>query len=207
VNTVIAYLRAHRGARRGLSVLSVVLVLVAVGLIGYPFFTDLWGNRVQKRLASQIDQPEIEDRYRARTLRDGDALTDIKIPKLGVDTTVVQGISRSALRAGAGHYPDTPLPCEQGNVAIAGHRTTFGKPFADVDQLKLGDTIILETPVGSCTYQVSRDPFITHPRDTAVIANTPNQRTLTLTTCHPKGSARQRLIVQATLVSGSATSA
>ncbi len=67
------------------------------------------------------------------------------------------------MRAGAGHYPDTPLPCEDGNVGIAGHRTTYGKPFANLDQLGPGDTIILETPIGSCTYEVTKQPFIVSP--------------------------------------------
>jgi sortase A len=117
---------------------------------------------------------------------------------------VVEGTTASALRAGAGHYPQTPLPCETGNVSIAGHRTTYGKPFHNVDLLKPGDDIILTTPIGSCTYKVDRQ-FIVRPEDTSVIAPTPDG-VLTLTTCHPKGSARQRLIIRATL-QGPATSA
>ncbi len=158
MDALVGYLRGHRGARRGLSVSSVVLVLVAVGLIGYPVFTNLYEDWLQGRLGRQLDTKDLADRYRQRSLGDGDPLTDIKIPKLGVSTTVVEGTSSGALRAGAGHYPQSPLPCEGGNVAIAGHRTTYGKPFADVDKLAVGDTIDLETPVGSCIYQVSRPP-------------------------------------------------
>ena len=197
---LIRYLRRHRGARRSLSGLSVVLGVVAVGLLAFPLVSDAYENWLQQGLGKELESPESARRYQEGTLQDGDALTDITIPKLGVSTTVVQGISNTALRAGAGHYPQTPLPCQEGNVAIAGHRTTYGKPFADMDRLSVGDTITLDTPVGSCTYQVSKAPFVTHPRDFTVVANTPGQRTLTLTTCHPKGSARERLIVQATLV-------
>ena len=118
---------------------------------------------------------------------------------------VVEGTTASALRAGAGHYPETPLPCEDGNVSIAGHRTTYGQPFHDVDQLAVGDEITLETPIGTCTYAVSQAPFPVAPTATEVVANTPDAATLTLTTCHPKGSARQRLIVRATLVRTSAS--
>jgi sortase A len=200
MEALIGYLRAHRWARRSLSGSSVIMVMVSVGLIGYPVFTNVYEDWLQGRLGRQLAEPGLADRYRNRTLGDGDALTDIKIPKLGVDTTVVEGTSSNALRAGAGHYPQSPLPCETGNVAIAGHRTTYGKPFADVDRLAVGDTITLETPVGSCAYQVSRPPFVTRPDDWSVVANNPTARTLTLTTCHPKGSARQRLVVQATLV-------
>ena len=200
MDALVGYLRGHRWALRGLSLSSGVLVLVAVGLIGYPVFTNVYEDWLQRRLGKQLTSPDMADRYRQRSLGDGDPLTNIEIPKLGVATTVVQGISSTALRAGAGHYPQSPLPCEDGNVAIAGHRTTYGKPFADVDRLAVGDTITLETPVGSCTYQVSRPPFITQPNDWSVVRNNPTIRTLTLTTCHPKGSARQRLVVQATLV-------
>jgi sortase A len=203
VDGLIRYLRDHRGARRGLSALSVLLAVVAVGLLAFPLVTNVYQSWRQDRLGKELKSEESAKRYREGNLQDGDALTDMSIPKLGVDATVVEGISNSALRAGAGHYPQTALPCQDGNVAIAGHRTTYGKPFADVDRLAVGDTILLETPVGSCTYQVTKAPFITHPRDWAVVANAPNQRILTLTTCHPKGSAKERLIVQATLVNAS----
>ena len=202
MDALIGYLRRHRWARRSLSASSGILVLVAVGLLGYPLFTNLYENWLQGRLGRQLASEDLTQRYRSRSVGDGDALTDIRIAKLGVDTTVVEGTSNDALRAGAGHYPKSPLPCEPGNVAIAGHRTTYGKPFADLDRLSVGDTIVLETPVGSCTYQVSRPPFVTHPRDWSVVANNPAVRSLTLTTCHPKGSARQRLVVQATMVDG-----
>ena len=207
METVIGYLRAHRGARRGISVLSVAMVLTAVGLLAYPLFTNLYQDRLQGRLARQLASGELADRYKADNLQVGDALTKISMEKLGVETTVVEGTTDSALRAGAGHYPQTPLPCEDGNVSIAGHRTTYGKPFADIDRLQAGDRITLQTPVGSCTYQVAGAPLITHPQDWGVVANTPGQKTLTLTTCHPKGSARQRLVVKATLVEGPLTKA
>src|SRR5919205_1099741 len=90
----------------------------------------------------------------------GDPITKISIPAADLKPTVGGGgTGASALRAGAGHYPNTPLPGEEGNVAIAGHRTTYGKPFANLDRLKVGDEIFLETPVGNYTYKVTKDPF------------------------------------------------
>lgn len=207
MDSLINLLRRSRGARFGLSALSVALFVAAVGLLGYPVYTNVYQSRVQGRLDRQIASPEHVARYKAGKLEDGDALTRIKMPSLGVDVVVVEGTSGSALRAGAGHYPKTPLPCEAGNVAIAGHRTTYGKPFANVDRLKVGDTIILETPVGSCTYEVSMAPFITAPTDFSVVADDPSVHALTLTTCHPKGSAKERLIVKATLAKGAAAKA
>ena len=202
MDRLIQYLRTHGWARKGLSVLSVALVVGAVGLLGYPLYTNFYQGRVQDRLSDELASPDLQQKYRDGKIGVGESLTRIQIPKLGVDTIVVEGTTASALRAGAGHYPDTALPCENGNVGIAGHRTTYGKPFANLDQLAPGDTIILQTPIGSCTYEVTKQPFIVAPTNLEVVANTPTTRDLTLTTCHPKHSARQRLIVKAKFVSG-----
>lgn len=197
---VVRFLRANRWARRGLSFLSVALLVAAVGMLGYPFYTNFYANRTQDRLERQMASPDLAQSYRQGKLQVGDALTRIKIPAINVDTVVVEGTSASALRAGAGHYPSTPLPCEPGNVAIAGHRTTYGKPFYNVDRLKAGDEIILTTPIGTCVYRVRGTPTIHSPKDWSVIANDPSRSELTLTSCHPKGSAKQRIVVKADLV-------
>jgi sortase A len=188
-------------------VLSGVLLAAAVGVLGYPVYTNVIHDRTQSRLDREFASPATRQAYRQRTLADGDALTRIKIPAIGVDTVVVEGTSASALRAGAGHYPSTPLPCEQGNVGIAGHRTTYGKPFNQLDRLKNGDVVILETPVGTCTYTVTAEPRVIMPNDLSVVANDPAKQMLTLTTCHPKGSASRRLVVQATRTKGLGQSA
>ncbi|HEX6596545.1 MAG TPA: class E sortase [Acidimicrobiales bacterium] len=193
---MIELLRTKPWARRGISALSVVLLLGGVALVGYPFFTNVWQSRIQSQLDKQLASPELEQAYRARAVETGDSLTRIRIPALDVDAVVVEGVTPSALRAGAGHYPQTPLPCEAGNVSIAGHRTTYGKPFGNLDRLKAGDTIELTTPIGGCVYQLTKAPFIVEPTDMSVLEAT-GDRTVTLTTCHPKGSAAQRLIVQA----------
>jgi sortase A len=196
----LANFRSRPGPRVALTVASVALLGVAIGTIGYPFYTNLLQERLQSRLDRQIESPELRAAYVRRDVSEGDSLTRIKIPDIRIDVVVVEGTSTDALRAGAGHYAHTPLPCEIGNVAIAGHRTTYGRPFHNLDQLKVGQEITLDTPIGSCTYQVSTEPFVVSPEATEVLDNTPDEATLTLTTCHPKGSARQRLIVKATLV-------
>ena len=196
---LIDLLRTKPWLRRTLSGLSVVLLLGGLGLVGYPFATNMWQGRIQDKLEEQIASPELQQAYKERKVETGDSLTRIKIPSIGLDTVVVEGITPSALRAGAGHYPTTPLPCEGGNVSIAGHRTTYGRPFGNVDQLKPGATIELTTPIGGCVYQVAKDPYVVAPSDMSVIDPT-GERSLTLTTCHPKGSAAQRLIIRATWV-------
>lgn len=209
MEAVFQFFRRNRLAYQGMSVLLLVLVVSAVGLLGYPVYTNFEQGRIQDRKQTQLASPALKQRYENRQLQDGDALTRIRIPKIGVDMVVVEGTTPSALKAGAGHYRGTPLPCEMGNVSIAGHRTTYGKPFAQLDRLAKGDKITLSTPRGSCEYVVSDrgeapNPFVVQPEEIAIVANTPGERNLTLTTCHPKGSARQRLIIRAHLITGAA---
>jgi sortase A len=196
---LVELLRSKPWVRRALSGLSVLLLLGGVALVGYPFFTNVWQDRVQDRLTRQLATPQLEQAYRERRVGTGDSLTRVKIPRLGVDVVVVEGTTPSALRAGAGHYAETALPCEMGNFGVAGHRTTFGKPFANIDQLRPGDTIQVQTPVGGCEYRVSQDPWVVDPGEMTVLDPTPD-KALTFTTCHPKGSAKERLIVRATWV-------
>ena len=193
---LVELLRTKPWLRRTLSGVSILLLLGGVALVGYPFATNVWQDRLQGRLKKQLASPHLEQAYRDRRIGTGDSLTRLKIPALDVDVVVVEGTTPSALRAGAGHYSNTALPCDVGNVAIAGHRTTFGKPFGNIDRLKPGDVIELATPIGGCTYEVSRAPFIVEPQNLSPLDPT-TDRVLTLTTCHPKGSAAQRLIVQA----------
>lgn len=201
ISRLVGALRPRPWARMLLTTASIGLAVGAVATIGYPFYTNLLQSRIQSRLDRQLSSEELKQDYLDRNVQVGDSLTRISIPELDVNVVVVEGTTASALRAGAGHYPETPLPCEVGNVAIAGHRTTYGRPFADMQLLDEGDAITLTTPIGECTYTVSSKPFVVTPKDIGVVANTPNQSILTLTTCHPKGSARERLVVQAELVS------
>jgi sortase A len=163
-------------------------------------YTNLYQGRLQSKLAIQFKNDATKKAFVAGETAIGDPITKISIPAADLKpTVVVEGTGASALRAGAGHYPNTPLPGEEGNVAIAGHRTTYGKPFANLDHLKPGDEILLETPIGKNVYKVSREPFVVPNTQWDVISQTPGH-TLTLTTCHPKGSAKQRLVVKAEMV-------
>ena len=146
----------------------------------------------------------------------GEAAGTIRIPTIGIGWTVVEGIARSTLKKGAGHMPATPLPGQPGNAVVSGHRTTFGAPFHNADDLEAGDLIFWDSPIiGTHTY-VIRDTQIVRPTalwvtghlmfDDGSVRPAPGQQAgsawLTLTTCHPKFSARQRLIVFAELVDG-----
>jgi sortase A len=123
-----------------------------------------------------------------------------KIERLQEGWNVVEGVRLSDLKNGAGHMPQTPLPGQPGNAVISGHRTTYGQPFHELDLLEADDRILVETAIGTHTYAV-REVFVVQPTELSVIENR-DGAWLTLTTCNPKFSARERLIVQAELIAG-----
>ena len=130
----------------------------------------------------------------------GSAFAFLRIPKIGLDTVLFDGVDAATLRKGPGHMPGTPLPGHPGNSVLSGHRTTYGRPFFDLDLLEVGDTIEIESEVGIHIYEV-REIRIVLPTDFWVTYDR-SGAWLTLTTCHPKFSARERLIVWAEMVSG-----
>jgi sortase A len=128
---------------------------------------------------------------------EGDAIARIEIPSIGVDKIVVAGVSTADLKKGPGHYPDTPMPGQLGNSAIAAHRTTYGQPFFDIDKVQPGDEVVMTTPAGRFVYRVTGTTVVT-PADYWVVSTTdPTQATLTLTSCDPKWTARNRIVVSA----------
>ncbi|HEY5579326.1 MAG TPA: sortase [Acidimicrobiia bacterium] len=130
----------------------------------------------------------------------GEPVGRITIARIGVDHVLMEGVDRGTLKSGPGHMPWTPLPGQPGNAVISGHRTTYGAPFFDLDQVEPGDLIEVETLRGVHVYAV-RESLIVTPIDVWVTESRPGAW-LTLTTCNPKFSARQRLVVVAELVEG-----
>lgn len=122
----------------------------------------------------------------------------ISIPAIGVDWPIYEGVDLSVLNNGPGHYSHSPKPCRAGNAAIAGHRTTHGAPFNKLDLLKSGDVINITTSAGDCTYKYLRTEIVS-PNNVSVVMPKAGGNLLTLTACHPKGSAAQRIVVTATL--------
>lgn len=131
----------------------------------------------------------------------GEPLGRLRIPDIGLSWVVVEGVAFRDLRSGAGHMPDTPIPGQPGNAVISGHRTTWGAPFNELDELEPGDRIFWDSAViGTHTYVV-REVIIVEP--TALWVTDPRDDAwLTLTTCHPEFSAAERLIVFAEMVDG-----
>jgi sortase A len=212
-------------------------VLITVGLLILLFVAyQLWGTgiyeaRAQSDLESQFNRDLARQGSQSTTTTsgatsttaptattapatlspvpaDGDPVGVIKIDKIGVDKVVVEGTSVPDLRKGPGHYTGSPLPGQLGNAAIAGHRTTYGAPFGDLDQLAQGDKISVRTLTGTWDYKVLNDyPIAVKPNQTEVLDPTTDPATgqpvatLTLTTCEPKYQATERLVVKAQLTS------
>lgn len=121
----------------------------------------------------------------------------IVIPRLGLDLVTYEGVDPWTLRHGPGRWEVTAQPGRVGNAVFAGHRTTYTRPFYDIDLIQVGDEVTFVNPTGVFTYRVTRffvvddsDVWIAEPTDTP---------TFTLFACHPKGSERQRYVVQGDL--------
>lgn len=148
-------------------------------------------ERQQQRLEEALFDPP--ERVVQRKPLKGDAIARISIPTIGVSDYVVEGTDTASLRKGPGHYPETPLPGDPGTAAIAGHRTTYGAPFRDIDQLKRGDRIDLDMADGRFIYRVTRTKIV-DDSDLSVLDEV-GYKQLILSACHPLYSAAQRVIV------------
>jgi sortase A len=135
----------------------------------------------------------------------GRAFALIQIPAIDVERVVVEGVGRDDLRKGPGHVPSTMMPGQPGTFGVSGHRTTYGAPFYRLDELRKGDRILIATQAWVFAYTVSRTQIVL-PTDVWVLDDVPGpggkpKPTITLTTCNPRYSARQRLIVFGDLTS------
>lgn len=130
---------------------------------------------------------------------EGDAIVRMRIARLNLDAVVVNGTSTADLRRGPGRHLETFMPGERELVYIAGHRTTYGAPFADIDALKAGDTVLLELPYASFEYVVTRHRIV-DDNDLSVLESQ-NHEQLVLQACHPRFLASERYLVYARPVS------
>ena len=178
-------------------IVSGVLLLIDAGttLVWEEPVSGFTAEREQTKLKEALVDPP--QRVLRRTPLEGDAIAKLEIPAIGVDDYVVEGTDVDTLRKGPGHYPETPLPGEPGTTAIAGHRTTYGAPFRNIDQLERGDRIIVDMPDGRFVYRTTRTKVV-DDSDFSVLDSVGYQQ-LVLTACHPLYSAAQRVVVFARL--------
>ena len=222
--------RRVRRILRGLGLALLTAGLLVAVLV--PAVDRLDGHRQQTR-ADELrqdwrDEPTVSavagEPAGAAGIPVGSTVAVLHVPRLGAEyrRVVVEGTGQTQPAQGPGHYVGTAMPGRPGNFALAGHRVGDGSPFLDLDRLRPGDPVVVETPDAWFTYRVlgdartgdfAGDPSgipgrrVVAPTDVEVVSPTPGEAPdapatgayLTLTTCHPKDSARQRLIVHAVL--------
>lgn len=205
-------------ARRALGVVGELLITagVVVGLFAVYtlFWTGVETSQAQDALAEELDRPVVGDggsttpKADRRPPKEGDAYLRMRIPRLGNawKWVVVEGISVEDLQRGPGHYPTSAAVGEIGNFAVAGHRATYGEPFAFLDLVVPGDEVIFERRSTRWTYEIT-ESFLTTPDDVDVLLPVPRQPNaeptepiLTLTTCHPRWGSTERLIKHGVLL-------
>jgi LPXTG-site transpeptidase (sortase) family protein len=184
---------------------SFVLYFLVYQLVGTNAVTSRGQNDLRNELqrewsATPVTRTRDPKKVELRRPAAGKPLAVLDIPKIRLDNKVViEGVGRDELRKGPGHVPSTVLPGQDGTFGVSGHRTTYGAPFYRLNELTKGDTITVVTREAIYTYTVTRTAIV-RPTDTQVLDNVKDpdgktKATITLTTCHPRYSARQRLIV------------
>jgi sortase A len=206
---------ALRGVGQTLITVGLVLLLFCVYEL---WVTNLVTEQEQEQLTADLRQewsepvrsPVGTPATRPVAVELGTGVAVLRVPRLGEEwnaepPVVVEGTSVADLKKGPGRLVGSAQPGDLGNLVISGHRTTYGAPFADLDLLQPGDAVVVETRDAWFTYRVTGTEIVT-PTSVEVTLPVPGQpgvepttSVLTLTTCHPKYSARQRLIVFSTL--------
>ena len=133
-------------------------------------------------------------RYRASVSR-GDAIGRIRTPRLGLDMVLVNGTDSETLKKGPGRHLGSYMPGEGELVYVAGHRTTFSAPFADIDDLRRGDRVFLEVPYGTFEYRVTGRRIVR--ADAVWVLRSPGHEVVALQACHPRFFASHRYVVYA----------
>lgn len=177
---------------------SYFLLLTGIAALAYVAYVLASARHYQaietNRFEHAVAQPEL--RPGPRVVMEGDVIGQIQVPRLGLSAIVVQGDSDDVLRHAVGHIPETALPGQSGNIALAGHRDTIFRPLRDI---RVGDIVTLKTSIGNHTYQVNSTEVVP-PTDVAVLDSREDDNELTLITCFPFhyiGHAPNRFIVRA----------
>jgi len=212
-STDLKELKRQQRLNTGLDLIGKTLISAGVLLLLFVAY-QLWGtglaeSQAQSKLKSQfvtsttVATPAT-DAPTTTTLppppKKGDVVAQIIMDKIDVNKFVVAGVGYKELEKGPGLFAGSPLPGQLGNVAIAGHRTTFGAPFGRVNELTKGDRIVMKTSRGEFVYLVTGAPTIVKATDVDVIRTVdPTRAILTLVTCHPKWTSENRMIISAEL--------
>jgi sortase A len=156
-------------------------------------------DQLEDELADPANQAEVVQAFRTnKKPLQGDAIGRIELPSIDKRYYLVEGTDTDSLTKGPGHYEDTPLPGQRGTVGIAGHRTTHGAPFRNIDDLSRGDEVLVDMPYATFEYRVEKTRIV-EPTQTEVKRKVGYDR-LILSACHPLYSAAERIVVFAKFV-------
>lgn len=202
-------MRILRGLAGLLGEALITVGAVLVLFVGWQlFWTDVVADADAHGVVTSLEQdPAGPEWVQPTQAKLSDVFALIRIPRFGASFArpLYEGTTRDVLMRGVGHYVDTNLPGEVGNFAMAGHRTTYGKPFNQIDKLVGGDVILVETKKTYFVYRVTGHQIVP-PSQVSVVLPVPDEpgtvatsATLTLTSCHPEFSARERYVVHAVL--------
>jgi sortase A len=212
-STELAALSRQHRLNKALDLVGKTLISAGVLLLLFVAY-QLWGTGLAERQA----QDKLKSQFVTTTVptsvpntptttvapvapKTGDVVAQIIIDSIKVNKFVVAGVGYKELEKGPGLFTGSPLPGQLGNVAISGHRTTYGAPFGRLDELVKGDRIVMKTSHATFTYLVSGAPKVVKPTDVDVIRTVdPTRATLTLITCHPKWTSEKRLVISAELL-------
>ncbi len=207
-------MRVLRSAAGLFGELIITLGLVLILFVGWQLvWTDVVSeadaanvvNTLEREFAESTDTPAPTDPPGTdpnTTGISGDAYAIVRIPRFGSSYArpLYQGTTSAALQRGIGHYANTNEPGEVGNFAMAAHRGSYGKPFDLIEELKVGDAVVIETSDAYFVYRITRTEIVP-PSQSSVLLPVPNdpgaaatRAILTMTTCHPRFSSRQRYV-------------
>lgn len=227
-----------RAVLRQVSIALLTAALVVTGATAWMLWGTDWlaGRHLAGTVAEATTQWGLPaDGLHAGTLRHDDPPVDpmpstdatifalMYVPRFGADWVypVATGTDRATVLnvLGVGHYDGTAAPGARGNAGFAAHRTTYARPFHDMDKLRPGDLVVIRTKSAYLVYQVSTDPFIIDPDQIGILDSPPttervwhpgrvdgDSRVATLTACHPWYSLAQRIVVHASLLGWTSTS-
>ncbi|MCL1592720.1 MAG: class E sortase [Actinomycetia bacterium] len=136
-----------------------------------------------------------------RSQSSGAAMGTMRIPDIGLDETVRSGIAIEVINKGVAHWAGTSEPGGEGNMVLAGHRTTYTRPFYNLDRLDPGNMIYVTGANGFDVMYRVNETFIVEPEDLWITYER-GKSMMTMFACHPKGSTRYRIVVTADLVAG-----
>jgi sortase A len=173
--------------------------LMALGYAGYAVLDRYWYQKVETSKFETVSAPAELRPIEVVPIADGGVIGEIEVPRLKLKAIVVQGDSENLLRRAVGHLPETALPGEAGNIALAGHRDGLFRPLRDI---RPGDLIILSTPDREFQYEVQWTAVV--PPNAVRVLQPTSEPALTLVTCFPfyyVGAAPERFVVRARKVS------